>query len=119
MISIRVTSGGQTGVDAAALRAAKAVGLEVGGWAPKGWLTEDGPAPWLAEHGLKEHPSPQYSDRTKANVADADAVLWIGNPHSPGGRLTLRLAHERNLDVYTVVLGVTEPADVAKWWRRE
>ena len=48
----KIISGGQTGVDQAALRAAKACGIPTGGWAPKGWRTEDGPAPWLADLGL-------------------------------------------------------------------
>jgi hypothetical protein len=48
----RVISGGQTGVDQAALRVAKAIGLATGGWAPLGWETEDGPASWLAGYGL-------------------------------------------------------------------
>src|SRR5262249_6057013 len=38
----KVISGGQTGVDQVALRAAKACGIPTGGWAPKGWRTEDG-----------------------------------------------------------------------------
>lgn len=50
----KVISGGQTGVDQAALRAAKAARIPTGGYAPKGWLTEDGPAPWLADFGLIE-----------------------------------------------------------------
>jgi hypothetical protein len=37
----RVISGGQTGVDQAALRAAQACGLETGGYAPLGWETEE------------------------------------------------------------------------------
>ena len=42
-----VISGGQTGVDQAALRAARTAGIPTGGFAPLGWSTEDGPAPWL------------------------------------------------------------------------
>jgi Circularly permutated YpsA SLOG family len=47
-----VISGGQTGADQAGLRAARASGIRCGGMAPKGWLTEAGPAPWLADYGL-------------------------------------------------------------------
>jgi len=47
-----VVSGGQTGVDQAALRAARASGIATGGWAPKGWATEAGPAPWLVSPRL-------------------------------------------------------------------
>ena len=52
-MNLTVISGGQTGVDQAALRAARSCGIPTGGWAPRGWLTEDGPAPWLADYGLK------------------------------------------------------------------
>jgi len=59
-----IVSGGQTGADQAGLRAAKAAGIETGGWAPHGWTTEKGPAPWLADYGLAECPIPGYPART-------------------------------------------------------
>jgi hypothetical protein len=34
--------------------AARACGIPTGRWAPRGWLTEAGPAPWLADWGLVE-----------------------------------------------------------------
>ena len=39
----RIVSGGQTGADRAALDVALLIGLECGGWVPKGRLAEDGP----------------------------------------------------------------------------
>ena len=42
---LRIVSGGQTGVDRGALQAAMALGLDWGGWAPKGWRAENGPIP--------------------------------------------------------------------------
>lgn len=92
---LRIISGGQTGVDTAALRAAKLFGMETGGTIPKGSFNENGPIYKLAvEYGLKEHPnSTSYRDRTIANVEDADATLWIGNKKSPGYRAT-KLAAE-------------------------
>lgn len=51
----RVISGGQSGVDQAALRAARAAGIPTGGSMPRGFLTEDGPRPDFAElYGLVE-----------------------------------------------------------------
>ncbi|MEY2585055.1 MAG: hypothetical protein QOD80_1081, partial [Verrucomicrobiota bacterium] len=41
----KVISGGQTGVDQAALRAARDSGLEIGGWCPPGRVCEDGVIP--------------------------------------------------------------------------
>jgi Circularly permutated YpsA SLOG family len=48
----RTVSGGQIGADQAALRAARATGVDTAGWAAQGWITEDGPAGWLAELGV-------------------------------------------------------------------
>ena len=85
MIGLRkVISGGQTGVDQAALRAAKDCGVEIGGWCPPGRVSEDGPIP--AAFPLKETPqerSPDAPDvprsqRTQWNVRDADGTLVIG-----------------------------------------
>jgi hypothetical protein len=79
-----VLSGGQTGVDQAALRAAAQAGLAPGGWCPPGRECDDGVIP--AEFPLRETPderSPDAPDvprsqRTEWNVRDADAVLILG-----------------------------------------
>jgi Circularly permutated YpsA SLOG family len=44
---MKIISGGQTGADQAGWRAAKACGLETGGWMPKGWKTELGCSPFF------------------------------------------------------------------------
>lgn len=88
----RIVSGGQNGVDQAALRAARAVGIATGGWAPRGFATLDGPAPWLADYGLVEHARTGYAPRTEANVRDSDATLRIAADFlSPGERLTIAM----------------------------
>jgi hypothetical protein len=79
----KVISGGQTGVDQAALRAARATGLEIGGWCPPGRECETGVIP--AEFPLKETererspgaPAVPRSQRTEWNVRDSDGVLVI------------------------------------------
>lgn len=77
-------SGGQTGADQQWLKEAKARGIQTGGWAPKHFRTQEGPAPWLAtEYGLKEHSSDKYQPRTWANVRDSQATIWFGHI-SPG-----------------------------------
>jgi hypothetical protein len=87
----KVISGGQTGVDIAALRAARAVGLETGGWAPRGFLTERGPHPELAQFGLREMPSRDYPPRTAANIREAGATLIIAGNWDRGSKLTAEL----------------------------
>src|SRR3954451_19479003 len=85
----KVCSGGQSGVDQAGLRAARAAGIATGGWAPLGWLTEDGPAPWLPDFGLVALDEPAYPARTRVNVRGSDATVWLGDWMSPGGKATL------------------------------
>ncbi|NEV63851.1 putative molybdenum carrier protein [Thiorhodococcus minor] len=86
-----IVSGGQTGVDRAALDAAMALGLPVGGWCPKGRCAEDGPI--APQYPLRETPSRDYAERTAWNVRDADATLILyRNALSGGSLLTAKLA---------------------------
>lgn len=87
-----VISGGQTGVDQIGLRVAREYGYDTGGFAPKGWRTDEGPAPWLKQYGLAEAPTADYALRTIRNVQIADATVWWGDVLSPGGQLTKRTA---------------------------
>ncbi len=79
----RIVSGGQTGVDRAALDVAIALEIPHGGWCPLGRIAEDGPIPsW---YQLEEHSSPKYTDRTKRNVIDSDATLVLYSSKLEGG----------------------------------
>ena len=79
----RIVSGGQTGVDRAALDAALACGVAVGGWCPKGRRAEDGA---IAQHyPLKETDSPAYPLRTHRNVIDSDGTLILAWGRLSGG----------------------------------
>jgi fructose-specific component phosphotransferase system IIB-like protein len=118
MLISKVISGGQTGVDQAALRAAKTLGIPTGGYAPKGWKTEDGPAPWLANYGLVEHQG-GYSARTRANVAAAGLTLILLQAESDlsgGTALTLQIAksaNDRGVSGFAVFLIVRQEAVAA------
>jgi hypothetical protein len=82
MTGLRIMSGGQTGVDRAALDAALAGGVPCGGWCPAGRRAEDGPiAGW---YPLIETASRDYADRTLANIRDSDATLILGYGQIPG-----------------------------------
>jgi len=100
----KIISGGQTGVDQAALRAARACGIAIGGWCPPDRASEAGPIP--EEFALEpspcdrsEHaPDVPRSQRTEWNVRDADATLIL-TPHAeesfdPGTRWTMRYAEK-------------------------
>jgi Circularly permutated YpsA SLOG family len=75
-----IISGGQTGVDRAALDVAIARGIAWGGWCPKGGWAEDFPCPpgLLAGYpNLTETPLSDPAQRTAWNVRDSDAILII------------------------------------------
>ena len=111
----RIVSGGQTGVDRAALDAASNVGVETGGWCPKGRRAEDGPI--AARYPLRETPSPDYTERTTWNVRDSDATLVLTTEDdSEGTELTRRTAEAMGKPVYVVRLPAPGAvADVADW----
>lgn len=89
----RIVSGGQTGVDRAALDAAIELGLEHGGWCPLGRRAEDGRIP--RRYKLSETGSTQYPIRTRQNVIDSDATLVIYRERLQSGtELTYRLARQ-------------------------
>ena len=71
----KIVSGGQTGVDRAALDVALDLGLEAGGWVPRGRRAEDGV---IAErYPVRECESDAYAERTRLNVRDSDATLVL------------------------------------------
>lgn len=113
----RVVSGGQTGVDRAALDAALALGLAVGGWCPAGRRAEDGP---IAErYPLAETPGADYVQRTEWNVRDSDATLILYRGQLTGG--TLRTAElARRLGRPLLLRDLDHPVavdEVAAWLR--
>jgi len=71
----KIVSGGQTGVDRAALDSAILFNIPHGGWCPKGRLAEDGAID--AKYNLKETHSSDYAERTRQNVIDSDGTLIL------------------------------------------
>jgi hypothetical protein len=97
---IRIVSGGQTGVDRAALDAAMQAGLEVGGWCPRDRRAEDGSVP--LKYPLKETAARTYAVRTEWNVRDSDGTLvLVLNEITSGTRLTVNAAqaHDKPLKI--------------------
>lgn len=93
---LKIVSGGQTGVDRAALDVAIKLGIAHGGWVPKGRVTEDGPLP--EAYRMRETASAVYSERTEKNVIDSDGTLIISRGDLTGGSEVTRgmaLTHGR------------------------
>ena len=114
---MRIISGGQTGVDRAALDVAISLGIPHGGWCPRGRTAEDGRIPERYE--LVETVTADYPVRTEWNVRDSDATLIVcrGAP-SGGTELTLRLAQQRGRPCLVADLdAAVSPAAAAEWLR--
>ncbi len=110
----KIVSGGQTGVDRAALDAAMALGVPHGGWCPKGRLAEDGPIPPIYQ--LVETDSPAYAVRTERNVLDGDATLILCRGQPSGGTdLTLRLAQRHAKPHLVADLNAPVLARIRRW----
>jgi hypothetical protein len=112
-----LVSGGQSGVDRAALDSALDAGLAVGGWCPRGRRAEDGPI--ADRYPLRETPSRGYRQRTEWNVRDADATLILHRGElDRGSRLTADMAvrHGRPLLILNLEDG-PGPERVGRWLR--
>jgi hypothetical protein len=115
-LSLRIHSGGQTGVDRAALDAALAEGVAIGGWCPRGRRAEDGPIP--DRYPLRETPTAAYAERTAWNVRDADATLVLTRGAPTGGTATtIDVARELGKPLRIVDLEADDVEPVAAWVR--
>jgi len=89
----KIISGGQTGVDRAALDVALETGIPCGGWCPQGRRAEGGRIP--DPYPLEETSSSDYRVRTRMNVEDSDGTLILTwGPPLGGTALTLQLARK-------------------------
>ena len=87
----KVISGGQSGVDRAALDVAIELGIPHGGWCPAGRRSEDGTIAPIYQ--LQETNSRNYAKRTEKNVLDSCGTLILYRHAISGGTaLTQRLS---------------------------
>lgn len=115
----KIISGGQTGVDLAALKIAQEFGIETGGWMPKGFKNQTGNHPEYKElYGMMEHTSPKYPPRTALNVKESDGTLRIAvNFNSTGEVLTMQMIRQYSkpyLDIDALIDDIT-PEQVVEW----
>ena len=114
---IKIISGGQSGVDRAALDFALQYEISCGGWCPKGRLAEDGVID--QNYPLKEAPDSSYFTRTNLNVRDSDGTLILyQRKMDEGTKLTHELAEQ--LDKPIVLIELTNNHDIniqkARFW---
>ena len=79
----KIISGGQTGVDRAALDTAIELNIEHAGFCPKGRLSEDGTIP--SKYNMSELEEDDYSARTLKNIQFSDGTLILHNGEITGG----------------------------------
>lgn len=122
---MKLLSGGQSGVDRAALDVALARGIAYGGWCPKGGWAEDFPEPpgLLARYPqLVETPLAEPAQRTEWNVRDADACLMIvdagGFAVSRGTALAREAAARYGKPLFVADLGTAGVVERAAAWLR-
>jgi len=122
---MKIMSGGQSGVDRAALDVALAHGIAYGGWCPRGGWAEDAPRPPGVVQNyplLRETPLAEPAQRTEWNVRDADATLIVVASGGLAISQGTMLAHEV-ADKYCkplLVVGLDDPdagARAATWLR--
>lgn len=112
-----IISGGQTGVDRAALDAAIAAGLPHGGWCPRARRSEDGAIPSV--YHLRETAAAGYHVRTSWNVRDSDGTLVMLRDRLKGGTLyTLRCAEKAGRPVLKIRLNEAPSVEEVVGWMR-
>jgi hypothetical protein len=110
-----IVSGGQAGVDRAALDVAMERGMPCGGWCPAGRRAEDGPID--PRYPLRETPSADPAQRTEWNVRDSDGTLFlVSAAQSPGTELTHDIARRLERPVFEAPLDAPADHDAFRRW---
>ena len=112
---MKIISGGQSGVDRAALDVALELGIPCGGWCPNGRLAEDGVI--ASKYPLEQTPLVQYQQRTEWNARDSDGtlILTIGKPEG-GTLLTMDFARKHKRPCLVVDLALPGGVQAVKDW---
>lgn len=111
----QIVSGGQTGVDRAALDVAMELDISCGGWCPKGRKAEDGVIP--SRYPVKETKSHRYECRNEWNVRDSDASLILICGELEGGTaLTVAFAKDWGKPYFVVELEAPNAPERIREW---
>ncbi len=110
---MKIISGGQTGVDRAALDVAPKHGIQTGGWCPTGRLDEFGRIP--DRYPLRELENGSFTDRTLQNVKDSDGTIIVYPGTLSGGtEETVRFCVEQRRPHLLTDASKTPPNEAAK-----
>ncbi len=117
----KIISGGQTGVDRGALIAAIELGIEHGGYCPRGRLAEDGAIDDRFQ--LTETESSTYHVRTEKNVLESSGTLLIHRGPVVGGTaLTEKFAQRHQKPCLKIDLSAPQPpvrVEIIRGWLRK
>ena len=120
---MKIVTGGQTGVDRAALDVAVGFGMSYGEWCPRGGWAEDFPEPPGIRAKfplLTETPLADPAQRTAWNIRDSDVVLILvadaGISISAGTALARQLAESQGKPTLVIDLSEADAAASAREW---
>ena len=123
MVSLKIITGGQSGVDRAALDVANELAIPYGGWCPRGGWAEDltDPPGLLAQYPLlRETPLADPAQRTQWNLRDSDVVLIMtlagGLAVSKGTALAREIAERDGKPLLVVGLDETDAVPKTRQW---
>lgn len=103
--SLRIISGGQTGVDRAALDFALENQIDCFGWCPKGRKAEDGVISHF--YPLRETETSGYEKRTLKNVEESQGLLvFVDGEPDEGTILAIDHAERQNKPIYIIHLSM-------------
>ena len=113
---LKIVSGGQSGVDRAALDFAIENNIEYGGYVPKGFKSEDGGLTKEKYPNMVESKSSDYKVRTEENVINSDGTLIIYKNLSGGTKLTVKYAEKHRKPYLLIKMSddIKEEAKVIK-----
>ncbi|WP_081621778.1 putative molybdenum carrier protein [Thioalkalivibrio sp. ALE11] len=97
----KIVSGGQTGVDRAALDVARDLGVPCGGWCPADRCAEDGVIP--ERYPVDPLATGGRHKRTEWNVRDSDGTLILTIGALTGGSLLTRNLARKHKKPYLIV----------------
>jgi hypothetical protein len=109
----KIMSGGQTGVDRAALDVAIALGIQIGGFVPANYRADDGQVPERYRQFMQCTSSPEYEERTRRNVEESDATAIVSRGQPVAGT-ALTVSCCRSSRKAYIVIDVADPRAIDK-----